>query len=358
LLDLDRAGEDDGVDDRVIGLLHRRLALLLKPLKRRTGTVVDFLSEQPEGLLDVLDLLTRLIGVGAPSKRARRLARRCWWCADGGPLVSVIVPHPMRFAAADIAAVARHLEDVGLDGVFVGDHRKGVGAIVAVIAFTSHPRRSTAGRAAADDGGLVVGGRVHARWPRVALALALLLSGCGAAQQGHARPLPGPQTRPPQTSNTAVYQAIPAAPTEATCRVSQLRSRLLYAFGAAGTGGEDVALRNISRRSCTLLGYPGLALLDRHRHPLRVRAYRDTSTVGGHAYVRRVTLHPGGDASFRFEFSENPTKHPTCPTVAFARVIPPNDHASLLVRLEARYLCSGFSVAPVQPGDNPVPVRH
>lgn len=36
--------------------------------------------------------------------------------------VSVIVPHAMRFAAADLAAVARHVEDVGLDGVFVGDH--------------------------------------------------------------------------------------------------------------------------------------------------------------------------------------------------------------------------------------------
>ncbi len=35
--------------------------------------------------------------------------------------VSVIVPHAMRFAAADLAAVARQVEDVGLDGVFVGD---------------------------------------------------------------------------------------------------------------------------------------------------------------------------------------------------------------------------------------------
>jgi len=34
----------------------------------------------------------------------------------------VIVPHAMRFSAADLAAVARHVEDVGLDGVFVGDH--------------------------------------------------------------------------------------------------------------------------------------------------------------------------------------------------------------------------------------------
>ena len=38
------------------------------------------------------------------------------------PRVSVIVPHAMRFAAADLSAVARHVEDAGLDGVFVGDH--------------------------------------------------------------------------------------------------------------------------------------------------------------------------------------------------------------------------------------------
>jgi 2-methylisocitrate lyase-like PEP mutase family enzyme len=38
------------------------------------------------------------------------------------PKISVIVPHAMRSSAADLSAVARHVEDVGLDGVFVGDH--------------------------------------------------------------------------------------------------------------------------------------------------------------------------------------------------------------------------------------------
>ena len=36
--------------------------------------------------------------------------------------MSVIVPHAQRFSAADLSAVARHVEDAGLDGVFVGDH--------------------------------------------------------------------------------------------------------------------------------------------------------------------------------------------------------------------------------------------
>ncbi len=36
--------------------------------------------------------------------------------------VSVIVPHAMRFTAADLTTVARQVEDVGLDGVFVGEH--------------------------------------------------------------------------------------------------------------------------------------------------------------------------------------------------------------------------------------------
>lgn len=36
--------------------------------------------------------------------------------------MSVIVPQAMRFSAGDLSAVARHVEDVGLDGVFVGDH--------------------------------------------------------------------------------------------------------------------------------------------------------------------------------------------------------------------------------------------
>ncbi len=38
------------------------------------------------------------------------------------PSVSVIVPRALRFAAADLSAVARHVEGAGLDGVFVGDH--------------------------------------------------------------------------------------------------------------------------------------------------------------------------------------------------------------------------------------------
>jgi alkanesulfonate monooxygenase SsuD/methylene tetrahydromethanopterin reductase-like flavin-dependent oxidoreductase (luciferase family) len=38
------------------------------------------------------------------------------------PGVSVIVPHALRFSASDLSAVARHVEDAGLDGIFVGDH--------------------------------------------------------------------------------------------------------------------------------------------------------------------------------------------------------------------------------------------
>jgi alkanesulfonate monooxygenase SsuD/methylene tetrahydromethanopterin reductase-like flavin-dependent oxidoreductase (luciferase family) len=36
--------------------------------------------------------------------------------------VSVIVPRSIRFPAKDLSAFVRHVEDVGLDGVFVGDH--------------------------------------------------------------------------------------------------------------------------------------------------------------------------------------------------------------------------------------------
>jgi len=36
--------------------------------------------------------------------------------------VSVTIPHAMRFSAGDLTVFARHAEDAGLDGVFVGDH--------------------------------------------------------------------------------------------------------------------------------------------------------------------------------------------------------------------------------------------
>src|SRR5581483_684991 len=60
-----RAGQDHRVDEAVIGLLHVGLALLVDPLDRGAGARVRLLAERRERLLDVADLLLRLVGVVA-----------------------------------------------------------------------------------------------------------------------------------------------------------------------------------------------------------------------------------------------------------------------------------------------------
>jgi alkanesulfonate monooxygenase SsuD/methylene tetrahydromethanopterin reductase-like flavin-dependent oxidoreductase (luciferase family) len=52
--------------------------------------------------------------------------------------VSVIIPHALRSSAKDIATFARHVEDLGLDGVFVGDHlAAGVPLLESTVVLTA-----------------------------------------------------------------------------------------------------------------------------------------------------------------------------------------------------------------------------
>jgi hypothetical protein len=63
VLGLGGTRQDHGIDDAVIGLLDVRLAFLVDALDGWARAVVGLLAERPERLLEVGDLLARLLGV-------------------------------------------------------------------------------------------------------------------------------------------------------------------------------------------------------------------------------------------------------------------------------------------------------
>jgi hypothetical protein len=93
----------------------------------------------------------------------------------------------------------------------------------------------------------------------------------------------------------AASLSIVAAPRSAAaapprCDVLSLMGELRHPTAGAGQRFVTLVLTNVTRRSCTLRGYPGLRLLDRRNLPLPTRVVR----VRGRA--RLLILTPGDTA--------------------------------------------------------------
>jgi photosystem II stability/assembly factor-like uncharacterized protein len=75
-----------------------------------------------------------------------------------------------------------------------------------------------------------------------------------------------------------------------------------------GNAATAVRIQNVSRRGCTLQGYPSVTLLNAAGRPLTTHAHRAT----GGAYLfpavvpHRVALPAGGTATFEFAWTDNP----------------------------------------------------
>jgi Protein of unknown function (DUF4232) len=150
-----------------------------------------------------------------------------------------------------------------------------------------------------------------------------------------------------------VLAAVPAASarfhagqrTPATCTRNQLGVRPNGIDGAAGTIHGAWVFTNLSRRACTLHGYPGMQLYGRAGRPIPTtvrRTLRPGST--------RVTLAPGGSATFFSRYNDVPSGTGQCPTSEVAQITSPNAVASLFIpaRLQA---CGGIvNVSAVEPG--------
>lgn len=134
--------------------------------------------------------------------------------------------------------------------------------------------------------------------------------------------------------------------TELTCNADEL-SLAVTPNGegdAAGMRGYEVALENTSDRTCTLVGYPGVSLVNENGNQIGEPAERIED-----AEEETVTLEPGTRAlsAMTIPNSDNFPDGECKDGATKLRVYPPNDTGYLSVGTEITTWCNGFSVAPV-----------
>jgi hypothetical protein len=133
------------------------------------------------------------------------------------------------------------------------------------------------------------------------------------------------------------------------CERRQLSLAPPSSNGAAGSVGLRFTFTNTSATACHLFGFPGMRLLS-HGRALPTTVIRGTSNVVPFEPENRVTLAPGGRASFFAGYSDVPTGSQSCPTSTGANVWAPNDFRSIRVHFPAMACGGRITVSPVVPG--------
>jgi hypothetical protein len=166
--------------------------------------------------------------------------------------------------------------------------------------------------------------------------------------------------RPPTALPTTTV-----APTGAACQNNQIRVEALGYGAAAGSVAETLGFVNVSDRSCSLGGYPGVAGLDAEGNQV-IQATRETTSMlgglqNGSKILPVVSLAPGQTASADVAGNDNPVGTATsCPYYPSLLVTPPNlTQPTLVTKVGVQVPgatvrgfpgCSGLSVDPVVPG--------
>ena len=86
------------------------------------------------------------------------------------------------------------------------------------------------------------------------------------------------------------------------CHSAALHSRLGGVGGGGGADGQTVIVTNRSATTCTIKGFPALALYERNGDPMKIT--RTTNTILGSAPVRTISVAPGETASFLYVWGE------------------------------------------------------
>lgn len=134
--------------------------------------------------------------------------------------------------------------------------------------------------------------------------------------------------------------------TNATCNTDELSLALEVVDGAAGTYTYDVIFTNTGKRECTLVGYPGVSLVNDNGNMIGSPAER---TQGSQDIT--ITLAPEGKVKSTL-YAQNNNNFPDgeCKDGATKlRVYPPNDTGYLSVATDANLTswCPEFQVTPV-----------
>ena len=132
-----------------------------------------------------------------------------------------------------------------------------------------------------------------------------------------------------------------ASPRIPTCHVADLHLSVGKVTGGAGSLFYPLRFTNTSTHTCSLRGYPGVSVLNSHRHQIGTPATRNAHPVS------TVFVHPARTV-FATIRTNNPSVVPTCrPTSTYIRVYPPASFQSVLIRYHLK-VCGAFEINPVQ----------
>ncbi|MEH0573317.1 DUF4232 domain-containing protein [Streptomyces sp. B21-108] len=132
-----------------------------------------------------------------------------------------------------------------------------------------------------------------------------------------------------------------ASPRIPTCHVADLHLSVGKVTGGAGSLFYPLRFTNTSTHTCSLRGYPGVSVLNSHRHQIGAPATRNAHPVS------TVFVHPARTV-FATIRTNNPSVVPTCrPTSTYIRVYPPASFQSVLIRYHLK-VCGAFEINPVQ----------
>jgi hypothetical protein len=172
----------------------------------------------------------------------------------------------------------------------------------------------------------------------LAVLSGLALGACGSSQTASTPAVPKPATSRPSTADRGAKSAVAPA---GGCAGTQLKLAYAGTEGATGHLEVTLALRNISKGTCTMTGYPAARLLNGSGATLPMRVKR-----GGGFFPdtlqspRTVVLKPGARARFGLSFVTNNEYRGdrTCRTAAAVMSLAPGSGA--------RWLRASLRVAP------------
>lgn len=149
------------------------------------------------------------------------------------------------------------------------------------------------------------------------------------------------ETRPAQEKTP------PKVATETTCNADELTLSVTNGDGGgAGTLNQVLVLTNAGKRTCTLVGFPGVSLVNDNGNQIGSPAERSKSYA-----EKSLSLKPAATAKATISYSEQGNfPAGTCKTGATKlRVYPPNDTGYLSVASPMiTAWCPGFETSPVQ----------
>jgi hypothetical protein len=165
-------------------------------------------------------------------------------------------------------------------------------------------------------------------------------------------PTHSPSSPPAHSPSPSPSHSPTGSPAAARCTVGHLQVAVAQSVGAAGSIQVTISMRNTGATTCTLQGYPGMALLAGGT-VIHTDVVRGSSNVVPPIHVRLVTLAAGSVASYLFGYSDVPTNGQSCPSSDGLEVTPPNAFSHAVVSLQATACGGVLTTSPVFPGTIP-----